>query len=102
MRCDDSRIGGGLTVPKMESGAGATHDFPAAGPMTPNILLEFSNYRERLNMKSKLDAARSSSVAGQFTTDACGEEHTTTIFGEECSALPPHQKKGEGGPFGAY
>jgi hypothetical protein len=86
----------------MEPGGCGAHDFPALDPMAPNILLEFSNYRERRNMKSKLDAAKNSLPAGQFTTDACGEEHTTTIFGEECSALPPHQHKGEGGPFGAY
>jgi len=53
-----------------------------------------------MNMKDQLQAR--SSLAGKFTTDACGEEHTTTIFGEECSALPPGQRKTEGGPFGAY
>jgi len=53
-----------------------------------------------MNMKDQLQAT--SLLAGKFTTDACGEEHTTTIFGEECSALPPHPQKGDGGPFGAY
>jgi hypothetical protein len=53
-------------------------------------------------MKTELEAAKNLSSAGKFTTDACGEEHTTTIFGEECSALPPGQNKTEGGPFGAY
>jgi len=49
-------------------------------------------------MKDKLQAA----ATGKFTTLACGEEHTTTIFDEECSALPQSRQKSEGGPFGAY
>jgi hypothetical protein len=51
----------------------------------------------------KLQAAKTLTGAGKFTTDACGEEHTTTIFGEECcSALADGQEIKEGGPFGAY
>ncbi len=69
--------------------------------MSVNILFELFDDCRRLNMKDQLDATKNLSPE-KFTTDACGEEHTTTIFGEECSALPPGQRKTEGGPFGAY